>query len=138
MLRATSLIVTFGLVLQLWLSVTAGSGEGYFESTPDRIMNFFSFFTVLSNIAVALTTGLLAIRLDRRSALFRTLRLNGVVAIGVTGVVFHLALAQLQELTRWDALADAILHTVSPILAVTGWLVFGPHGALSRRSCCWR
>lgn len=49
MLRATSLIVTFGLVLQLWLSVTAGSGEGYFESTPDRIMNFFSFFTVLSS-----------------------------------------------------------------------------------------
>ena len=130
---ATSLIVTFGLVLQLWLSVTGGSDDGSFASTPDRIINFFSFFTVLSNITVAITTGLLAIRLDRPSALFRTLPLDGVVAIAVTGVVFHIALAQLQELTRWYALADGILHTVSPIITVLGWLAFGPRGTLSPR-----
>ena len=132
-LGATSAIVTFGLVLQLVLSVTADSGAGAFESTPDRIVNFFSFFTVLSNIAVAATTGMLAVRLDRRSALFRTLRLDGLVAIAVTGVVFHLTLAQLQELTGWDAFADFLLHTLSPILCVLGWLVFGPRGQISRR-----
>jgi len=130
---ATSAIVTFGLVLQLWLSLTGGSDDGSFASIPDRLVNFFSFFTVLSNVAVAVTTGLLAIRLDRPSTLFRTLRLDGVVAIAVTGVVFHLALAQLQELTRWYALADTILHTVSPIITVLGWLAFGPRGALSPR-----
>lgn len=130
---ATSLIVTFGLILQLGLSLTAGSGEGYFETTPDRVVNFFSYFTVLSNVAVAVTTGMLAVRLDRRSVLFRTLRLDGLVGIAVTGVVFHLTLAQLQELTGWDAFADQLLHTVSPIMAVVGWLVFGPRGALSRR-----
>ena len=130
---ATSLIVTVGLVLQLVLSITADSGEGYFESTPDRIVNFFSFFTVLSNITVAVTTGLLAVRLDRRSTLLRTLRLDGLVAIAVTGVVFHLTLSDLQELTGWNAFADFVLHTLSPILAVLGWLIFGPRGALSRR-----
>ena len=130
---ATSLVVTFGLVLQLCLSITTASGEGLFETTPDRVANFFSYFTVLSNIAVAATTGLLAVRLDRDSALFRTLRLDGLVGIAVTGVVFHLTLAQLQELTGWHAFADQVLHTVSPILAVAGWLVFGPRGALSRR-----
>ena len=130
---ATSVAVTFGLVLQLFLSITAGDGAGYFDATSDRIITFFSFFTVLSNIAVAATTGLLAIRLDRDSALFRTLRLDGVVAIAVTGVVFHLTLAQLQELTGWDAVADFLLHTASPILCVLGWLVFGPRGRLSPR-----
>ncbi|HEY3406708.1 MAG TPA: Pr6Pr family membrane protein [Propionicimonas sp.] len=70
---ATSLIVTLGLVLQLWQSVTGGSDDASFASTPDRIIDFFSLFTVLSNIAVAVTTGLLAIRLDRPSTLFRTL-----------------------------------------------------------------
>jgi hypothetical protein len=130
---ATSLIVTSGLVLQLYLSVTRGADEGSFTATPDRIVNFFSFFTVLSNVGVAATTGLLAVRLHRPSALFRTLRLDAVVGIAVTGVVFHLALAQLQELTRWDALADTLLHTVSPILAVAGWLLFGPRGRLSPR-----
>lgn len=132
-LGATSLVVTAGLVLQLVLSITAESGTGSFESTPARIVNFFSFFTVLSNITVAVTTGMLAIRLDRRSALFRTLRLDGVIAIAVTGVVFHLTLAQLQELTGWDALADGILHTASPILAVLGWLLVGPRGHLTPR-----
>jgi len=130
---ATSLIVTFALVLQLFLSVTRGADEGSFTATPDRIINFFSYFTVLSNVAVAATTGLLAVRLHRPSVLFRTLRLDAVVGIAVTGVVFHLALAQLQELTRWDALADTLLHTVSPILAVLGWVLFGPRGMLSPR-----
>ncbi len=130
---ATSVAVTFGLVLQLILSITAGDGAGYFDATSDRVITFFSFFTVLSNIAVAATTGLLAIRLDRDSALFHTLRLDGVVAIAVTGVVFHLTLAQLQELTGWDAVADFLLHTASPILCVLGWLVFGPRGRLSPR-----
>ena len=130
---ATSLIVWFALVLQLGLSITADSGSALFESTPDRIVNVFSFFTVLSNIAVAATTGLLAIRLHRDSTLFRVLRLDGLIAIAVTGVVFHLTLAQLQELTGWSAVADFLLHTLSPILCTVGWLVFGPRGALSRR-----
>ena len=129
----TSALVTFGLALQLALSITAESGAGSFESTPDRIANFFSFFTVLSNIAVAVTTGLLAVRLDRRSTLFRTLRLDALVGIAVTGVVFHLTLAQLQELTGWSAVADFLLHTASPVVCVLGWALFGPRGHLSRR-----
>lgn len=129
----TSLVVTLGLVLQLYLSVTDDPDAGYFESAPDRIVNFFSYFTVLSNVTVAVTTGLLAVRLDRPSTLFRTLRLDGLVAIAVTGVVFHLALSDLQELTGWPAFADFVLHTLSPFLAVVGWGVFGPRGALSPR-----
>lgn len=82
-------------------------------STPDRIADFFSVFTVLSNVTVAVTTGMLAVDPDRRSTLFRVLRLDGVLAIAVTGVVFHLALSDLQELT--------------------GWLLFGPRGHLSPR-----
>ena len=129
----TSALVTFGLALQLALSITAESGAGSFESTPDRIANFFSFFTVLSNIAVAVTTGLLSVRLDRRSTLFRTLRLDALVGIAVTGVVFHLTLAQLQELTGWSAVADFLLHTASPVVCVLGWALFGPRGHLSKR-----
>jgi hypothetical protein len=130
---ASSALVTFGLALQLVLSVTAESGAGYFESTPARIVNFLSFFTVQSNILVAVTSGLLARDLHRDSTLFRLLRLDGVLCIAVTGVVFHLALASLQELTGWDLVADTILHTASPLLAAVGWLVFGPRGALTGR-----
>lgn len=128
----TSAAVTFGLVLQLVLVVTKDSSLGVFEHTPARVLNFFSFFTVLSNISVAITSGLLASRLDRSSRVFRILRLDAVICIGVTGIVFHLALASLQELTGWDSAADFLLHTLSPILAVLGWLLFGPRGQLDR------
>lgn len=130
---ATSAIVTAGLVLQLAISVTSDTGSELFASTPDRIVNFFSFFTVLSNVAVAVTIGLLAVNPTRRSTLFRVLRLDGVVAIAVTGVVFHLTLAQLRELTGWNAVADFILHTLSPTLGVVGWLVLGPSLQITTR-----
>jgi hypothetical protein len=129
----TSAIVGFGLVLQLSLSVTAKSGSGSFESTTDRVVNFFSFFTVLSNIGIVVTTGLLAVSLTRSSTLFRVLRLDAVLAIAVTGIVFHLTLSDLQELTGWEAVADFLLHTLSPIAGVVGWLAFGPRRMLTKR-----
>ncbi len=133
LLGVTSALVTAGLALQLVLTVTAAPGAGFFESTPARVWNFFSFFTVQSNILVAITTGLLSRDLHRSSTIFRVLRLDAVLCIAVTGVVFHLALASLQELTGWDLVADTILHTLSPILAVVGWLVAGPRGQLTGR-----
>jgi len=130
---ATSALVTSGLVLQLVLSVTADAEAGSFVTTPARVVNFLSFFTVQSNILVAVTCAMLARDLHRSSPLFRVLRLDAVLCIVVTGVVFHLALASLQELTGWDLLADTILHTISPLLAMTGWLLIGPRGALDGR-----
>jgi hypothetical protein len=130
---ATSTIVAFGLILQLILAVTAADDHGAFQSTPARVINFFSYFTVWSNIAVAITTGLLALNPFRASTLFRVARLDAVVCITVTGVVFHLALADLQELTGWDLVADFLLHTLSPILCALGWLVLGPRRQLSPR-----
>ncbi|MEQ1786663.1 MAG: Pr6Pr family membrane protein [Acidimicrobiales bacterium] len=124
-------LVGAGLVLQLGLSATAEGGS--FGSVQGRIVNFFCFFTVLSNITVAITHGLLAVDLDRPSTAFKVMRIVGVLCILVTGVVFHLALASLQELTGWDLVADTILHTFSPILAAVGWVVFGPRGWLDGR-----
>jgi hypothetical protein len=126
-------LVGGGLLLQLVLTVTAEPGAGFFESTPARIWNFFSFFTVQSNLLVAVTSALLARDLHRSSTAFWVLRIVAVLCIAVTGVVFHLALADLQELTGWDLLADTLLHTVSPLMAVAGWLLFGPRGQLDAR-----
>ena len=130
---ATAVIVAFGLVLQLGLAIAKDSSAGAFATTPARIVNFFSFFTVQSNVLVVVTSALLALDPDRRSTVFRVLRLDAVICITVTGVVFHLALADLQELTGWDALADFVLHTLSPVLAALGWLVLGPRSHLTPR-----
>ena len=58
----------------------------------------FAFFTVQANLLVGATTLLLAIRLDRSSLVFGTFRLIGLVAITVTGIVYHVALSSLLTL----------------------------------------
>jgi hypothetical protein len=59
------------------------------------------------------------------------LRLDGVVCITVTFIVFHLALSGLEDLHGSAEAADFLLHTVSPVMCVVGWLVFGPRGHTS-------
>jgi hypothetical protein len=61
----TSLMVTGGLVLQMVLATP--SDEGRFVGRPSIVVNVLSYFTVQSNILVAISTGLLALRLNRPS-----------------------------------------------------------------------
>jgi hypothetical protein len=127
----TALAVLVGLVVQVhavW-DVT----DGRFAALHSRVVNVFCYFTVQSNILVGVTCLLLALRLDRRSTVFGVLRLDGLVAITVTFVVFHLTLAQLQDLEGAAKVADSFLHTLVPLMCVVGWLAFGP-----RRSTTWR
>ena len=127
----TSVLVTFGILLQL--KVAAANDSGYFEGVPSRIVNVLSYFTVQSNILIALTTGLLAVHLGRPETWFRVLRLSAVIGITITGIVFHIALKGLTELTGPAVTADWILHTASPILGLLGWVIFGPRGWVTSR-----
>jgi hypothetical protein len=128
---ATAVAVVVGLVVQL--HVSAGLTGTQFHSTASRLFNVFCYFTVQSNVIVGATTALLAVRLDRRSTVFAVFRLTGLVAITITFVVYHVALAKLQDLHGAAAHADLVLHTVVPIMAVVGWLVFGPAGRTNWR-----
>ncbi len=126
-----SLAVLVGMIIQLHIS--AGLKGTQFHSAGARIFNVFCYFTVWSNLTIGVTTGLLAWRLQRTSAVFRVFRLAGLISITITFVLFHIALAHLQELQGSAAVADALLHTVSPILALAGWLAFGPRDLISPR-----
>jgi hypothetical protein len=128
---ATAFVVFTGLAVQLL--VVADRTEGFFDSTAERVLNVFVFFTIQSNIIVGITCLLLAVKLDRSSTVFRVFRLIGIVAITITGIVYHSVLAQLFDLESWALVADHALHTISPILAVVGWLMFGPRGLTSTR-----
>ncbi len=113
--------------------VSAVQTPGHFHSGVERAFNSFAFFTIQSNLIVGATTALLAIRLDRASTVFRTFRLIGLVAITVTGIVYHVALASLLNLAGLHQLANQLVHTVVPLLAVTGWLLAGPRAQTCAR-----
>lgn len=131
----TALAILVGLVVQIF--VTLDYEGGFFTSDAARVFNVFCFFTVQSNILVMVTCALLAVRLDRTSVAFAAVRLAAIVDIAITGVVFHLALSNLQDLEGNALLADTLLHTVSPLAAVGGWLLYGPRGLTSWRIVRW-
>ena len=129
----TALCVIAGVALSVY---TAVQTPGRFHNGVERGFNTFAFFTVQSNLIVGVTTLLLALRLNRRSTTFRTFRLTGLVMITITGVVYHVALAQILDLDGIHQLGNQLVHTVVPLLAVFGWLIFGPRGQTSRRVAC--
>jgi hypothetical protein len=126
----TAIAAFAGVVIQLF--VTTSLKTGFFHTSTARTLNVFVFFTIQSNLIVGATCLLLTIDPTRSSLAFRAWRLTGVVAITITGLVYHTVLARLFDLESWALVADNLIHTVVPVLAVLGWLIFGPRGLTSR------
>jgi hypothetical protein len=90
--------------------------------------NFFSYFTVLSNVAIVITFVAMAIRPSLADdTRFLTLRGIATIGITVTGLVYAVLLApasaDVDVTLRW---VDIILHTVAPIVGLADWLVDRP------------
>jgi hypothetical protein len=128
---ATAACAFAGIVIS---AITAANNAGgHFQPAAARFLNAFAFFTIQSNLLVGLSSLLLGIRPERRSTPFAVLRLSSLVAITVTGVVFHAVLAQTLDLNSWDAVGNELVHTVVPVMAVVGWLLAGPRGLVTRQ-----
>ncbi len=128
------MVTWFAVIFQLVLIVRGGHvlEETAVPPLATRLARFVSYFTILSNLLVALTTTPLALGRPTTSRLWRVLRLDAVVGIAVTGLVHWLFLRPLLHLHGTDYAADKLLHVVVPLLAVVGWLAFGPRGAADR------
>lgn len=123
----TALVVVVGITVQV--AVAAGAKPPVrFDSAVVRALNVFVFFTIQSNLIVGGTSLLLALDPERSSTVFNMFRLIGVVAIAITGIVFHAVIAQTLDLESWPLVADRLLHLVVPVMGVLGWLMFGPRG----------
>ncbi len=127
----TAVVVVVAIAVQL--PDSAAETGGFFDVPVYRALNVFAFFTIQSNLLVALSALLTALQPDVDTLLRRVLRLTALVAITVTGVVYHLVLAGLVDLSPAGAFANLLVHTVVPLLAVVGWLAFGPRGRTSWR-----
>jgi hypothetical protein len=94
--------------------------------------NFFSFFTIQSNIiAVAVLFLLVLVPSERRSSLFEGVRGGAVLYIAITGVVFAVLLAGLQEeLQTTIPWVDFVVHKLMPVALVADWLVDPPRHRL--------
>lgn len=132
---ATAAIGAFALLTQLVL-VISGVSVLVTEDPPglgERLLHFISYFTVQANVVVLAAAVSLARDPGHDGPGWRVLRLAGLVGITVTGVVHWFWLRPLLDLTGWSYATDKLLHVVVPLLAVVGWLVFGPRPRVSLR-----
>jgi hypothetical protein len=115
-----------------------GNVTGGNDTVLERLLDWSTYFTILSNIVVAVVLTVLAARpalftrTDRVGTIWRTLRLDSLLMIIITGVVYNLLLATGGK-TGWDLVSNTLLHVVVPLVTPIVWIIAGPRGLISPR-----
>ena len=124
----TAVVALAALVLQTVLVVSGDSVLAEQEVPPllTRLGRLVSYFTIQSNLLVAVTAVQLARDPLRDGRWWRPVRAAALAGITVTGLVHFVLLRPLLDLQGASWVADKMLHMVVPVLAVVGWLVAGP------------
>ena len=129
---AAAAVAWFALVLQYYLTVTK-PGARFLEAT----VRYFGFFTILTNILVALALTLPWLAPQSRAGQFfdrPSVRTAILAYIVIVAVIYHYLLAKLWNPQGWQLVADTIEHVVTPALYVIDWVLFVPKGKLKFKS----
>ncbi|MGG5257307.1 Pr6Pr family membrane protein [Phycicoccus avicenniae] len=123
-----ALVATAALVLQTVLVLQGGRvlDETSVPPLGIRLGRLVSYFTIQSNVLVAVTAWQLWRDPARDGRWWRPVRLAALVGITVTGLVHFVLLRPLLDLEGADWLADKLLHMAVPVLAVLAWFLVGP------------
>jgi hypothetical protein len=149
-----AVFATAAVALQIILVLRARAANG--ESVLRGLIDTVSYFTVLTNIAVAKVMSAAALRADRApddraaggaggdSAIWpirfftRPGTMTAVaVYITVVGVSYSLLLRHIWNPTGWQLVADRALHDAVPVLYVLYWLIFVPKRGLRWTQPVW-
>ncbi len=114
-------IAWFAVILQLYLQIVNRKTE-----VSEAIIRFFSYFTILTNIMVAVCFSSLSLQQGKA---FRFFNKPGVttavtVYIAIVGLVYNLVLRSLWAPQGLQLLVDNLLHSVTPLLTLIYWFVY--------------
>ncbi|OHV66722.1 hypothetical protein LCM4577_28320 [Mesorhizobium sp. LCM 4577] len=126
------------LVLQFAISMPASMAAG--RSLPGSIVFYFSFFTILTNIAAVMVhASLLSPAGYAWFPAFAGQRMRAGVAVAITLVfiVYATVLAGLWQPQGLFLLCDILLHYVTPFIFVLWWLIAGADGTTRWRDISW-
>ncbi|MFC7378449.1 Pr6Pr family membrane protein [Brevundimonas sp. GCM10030266] len=117
------------LALQYGLMLTTNPGM----SPVGLTVNFFSYFTILTNVLVALAMTLPVVAANRplgRWAASSGVRAGVTLYAVVVGLVYHFLLHATWNPQGWALIANIGLHYVMPVAMLLDWLLFTPKGQL--------
>lgn len=122
-LMALAALAWFGVLLQLWLSLRLSTDNG--ESVAHALVMYFGYFTVLTNIFVALVA---SARLAgaRTKLTSESVRGCATTAIVLVGLGYHFLLRNVWNPEGWQWVADVTLHYAVPLAAIAYWCLFPP------------
>lgn len=130
------------LTIQLVLILTGGPDPNTGETVATvgvtvRMIQTLSFFTIQSNILALAAAITLVIDPDRDGRVWRVVRLDALLGITITGLVFDLILIRYVHPSGWQLVATIGLHYIAPWATLLGWLLFGPRPRLDSRTIAW-
>jgi hypothetical protein len=135
-------VVVASLVVQLVLLLTSATDASTGDSQAEvpvvtRLVRLLSYFTIQSNLFVLGTSLGLALAPQRDGRLWRVLRLDALLGITVTGLVYWTLLAPAVEL-HGVALATGLgFHLVSPAGTLVVWWLYGPRPRITGSTVSW-
>lgn len=118
----------FALMAQLYLILWNRT-----TSIAETIIRYFSFFTILTNILVALCfTFLLFKPASKWGIYFKRPSVATAITVYITivGVVYNIVLRPLWNPQGLQLVVDELLHSVIPVLVLAYWFAFVPKGKL--------
>lgn len=128
---AAALAGWVGLAIQQYLIFYSRWSTG--ASLLGGLVNFFSFFTVLTNTLVVVVLSYAVV--DRDSAakrFFLAPRVSSAIAVSIVlvSLAYNLLLRHLWKPEGFQFIADELLHDVMPLLFVVYWWRCVPKGTL--------
>ncbi len=127
-----ALLGWFALTLQLYLMLAQSPPSG--AALLDAVITFISFFTILTNLLVAVVFTAVVFRPQTAWGQWLcspSVQGGTAVFIAIVGIVYQLLLRQLWNPQGAQWLADVLLHSIIPVGYVVYWLLFAPRAGLS-------
>jgi len=131
LLVAIAILAWFGLILQLYILIDNTPGNGL---TPLQALGrFFIFFTILTNLLVAVdVTIFLFASHSRVGHFFSKASTCAAVALYIfmVGLVYNVVLGNIWHPQGTQRIADELLHVVVPATFIFYWLLFAAKSPL--------
>jgi hypothetical protein len=124
-LAIIAVVAWFALVLQFLLMVQRAEPGTVLHA----VINYFSFFTILTNLLVAVGTTVPLLAPQSAAGRFSarpSTQSGTAVYIAIVGITYSLLLRHMWNPQGMQKIADVLLHDVVPVLYVAFWIFLVP------------
>ena len=122
-----AILAWVGLAMQFAFAILNPATQDV--AVTERIVRYFSFFTVVANGIIAVITTTIAVAPESRSSgrlQNGSVLTAAAVYISIVAVVYSLFLRSVVNAQGWHLISDHIVHDIMPAVFVLFWLIYAP------------